>query len=119
MVVKHQDALNGAHCKLSGPGLQRTISDRRIDPAEVLADEGFGNWTISEFGEEPVDRGLRLWMWPIVPDAVAVTEVPLEPQFIGISAVVPAPAFGFSQQQRLQGGRQALTRRCRIEETSD
>ena len=88
LIVSPQDLKNSAKDKFSGPCRQRAVDHLGVKTAQILADERLGDYLVAEFGEEPIDSGLSLWMGPVISDAVAETEVPLQPELVGVSLII-------------------------------
>jgi hypothetical protein len=73
LIVSPQDLKHGPYHKFSGPRRERAVDHFGVKTAQILTDERLGDYLVAEFGEEPIDSGLSLWMGPVISDAVAET----------------------------------------------
>jgi hypothetical protein len=62
LIVPPQDLKHGSDHKFSGPRRERAVDHLGVKTAQILADERPGDYLLAEFGEEPIDSGLSLWM---------------------------------------------------------
>ena len=62
LIVSPQDLKDGAHDEFSGPRRERAVNQLGVKTAQILADERLGDYLVAEFGEEPIDSGLSLWI---------------------------------------------------------
>ena len=57
--------------EFSGPRPEGAVNQLGVKTAQILADERHGDYLVAEFGEEPIDSALSVWMGPVISDAVA------------------------------------------------
>ena len=115
VIVSPQDLKHGSEHKFSGPRRERAVDHLGVKTAQILADERLGDYLVAEFGEEPIDSGLSLWMGPVISDAVAETEVPLEPELVGVSLIIFTPVSRLLQHQGFHRGWEVVPGRPRAE----
>jgi hypothetical protein len=60
LIVSPQDLKHGSDHKFSGPRRERAVDHLGVKTTQILADERLGDYTVAEFGEEPIDSGLSL-----------------------------------------------------------
>src|SRR5271154_3887794 len=99
LIVSPQHLKHGPDHKFSGPRRERAVDHLGVKTAQILTDERLGDYLVAEFGEEPTDSGLSLWMRPVISDAIAETEVPLHPQLVGVSLIIFTPVSRLLQHQ--------------------
>jgi hypothetical protein len=119
VIVSPQDLKHGSDDKFSGPRRERAVDHFGVKTAQILADERLGYFLVAEFGQEPTDCGLSLWMGPVISDAVAETEVPLQPELVRVSLIIFTPASRLLQHQGFHRSRQAVLGRRRVENACD
>ena len=54
-------------------------------------------------------------MRPVISDAIAETEVPLQPEFVGVALIIFTPVSGLLQHQGFHRGREVVPGRPRVE----
>jgi hypothetical protein len=94
---------------------KRAVDHLGVKSAQILADKRFRDQLVSEFGEESIDSGLSLGMRPIISNAVAETEVPLQSELVDIALIIFTPVIGLLQHQGFHGGGKAALDRRRVE----
>ena len=119
LIVSPQDLKHGSEHKFSGPRRERAVDHLGVKTAQILADERLGDYLVAEFGEEAIDSGLSLWTGPVISDAVAETEVPLQPELVGVSLIIFTPVSRLLQHQGFHRGRQGVLGRRGIENARD
>ena len=115
VIVSPQDLKHGSEHKFSGPRRERAVDHLGVKTAQILADERLGDYLVAEFGEEPTDTGLSLRTGPVISDAIAETEVPLQPEVVGVSLIILTPVSGLLQHQGFHRGRQTVLGRRGVE----
>ena len=119
MIVPLQDLPDGTEDQVSGSRVERTVDHLGVEPAQILADERLGDRPISELGGEPIDGCLGLGAGPIISNAVAETEMPLQSKLVGTSLIILEPVVGLPQHQGFHRGREAVFDRRRNEHACD
>ena len=114
VIVSPQDLKRGSDHKF---GAERAVDNLGVLPKS--ADERLGDYLVAEFGEEPIDSGLSLWTGPVISDAIAETEVPLQPELVGVALIIFTPVSRLLQHQSFHRGRQAVLGRRRVENARD
>src|SRR5688572_15903236 len=79
IVLEH--GIDGADDEALGGRLDGAVAQVRIEPPQILADHRLGNLRVAEKGKKLLDGRRDTAFGPVVADAVAVGEMPLQMLF--------------------------------------
>src|ERR1700722_1349270 len=115
VIVSPQDLKHGSDHKFSGPRRERAVDHLGGKTAQILADERQGDWLVPEFGGAAGGGGHGPWGGAVSSGAVAETEVPLQPELVGVPLIIFTPVSRLLKHQGFHRGRQAVLPRRRVE----